>query len=131
MNHTELIMRRRNVQAFIDADPISLVISRQAEPVKNTGTGGYTRSGVPNTLPSQRARIVLNKRRYTTGIVNAEAGDIPHTEYLLIGKYTLNVQVDDEFMWMGEKYKITGIHKQRIESKLCMIELAGPPNHGT
>jgi hypothetical protein len=127
MNRSELIMRRVNVREFINADPISLVISRAAVPIQNTGTGGYTQ-GLPSDLDPQKARIVLNKRRYNPGIVNAEAGDIPHTDYLLIGKYSLDIQEEDQFFWKGEKYKIVGIHKQRIESILAAIELLGPVN---
>lgn len=129
MNHVELVMRRRSVREFIKADPIDLVISRKTEPIKNTETGGYT-GGELVTLSSQLARIVLNKRRYNPGIINAEAGDIPHTDYLLIGMHGLNVQKDDEFQWRGEYYRVIGIHKQRTESTLASIDMLGPKNRG-
>lgn len=128
MNWVELQMRRRNVLEFIKADPIDLVLIREAEVVK-TEAGGFVRApDGPTTLDSQLARIVQNRRRYNNGIVNAEAGDIPHTDYLLIGMHTLDVKVDDTFFWQAEMYKITGIHEQRIESTLCSIDLRGPVN---
>lgn len=129
MNPMELAMRRKNVRAFIDADPFPLVISRAAERVKNPETGGWvlpTPSRTP--LSGQRARIVQNVRRYTAGIVNSEAGDIPHTNYLLIGMHTLDVKVDDEFEWLGETYHIVGIFKARRESTLAAIDLLGVEN---
>lgn len=127
MNQYELVMRRRNVRAFIAADPISLVIERPGEPTKNPATGGYVPSP-GTTLQAQTARIVQNKRRYNNGIVNSEAGDIPHTDYLLIGMHTLNVEVNDAFIWQGEYYKVTGIHEARDESTLCSIDLLGKKN---
>lgn len=128
MNHAELIMRRVNVREFIKADAISLVITREPAPVKNTETGGYLLGTDIPPLDAQVARIVPNRRRYTNGIVNAEAGDIPHTDYLLIGNYNLNVEVNDTFPWQGEKYQVTGIHEQRRESTLCSIDLHGKVN---
>ncbi len=128
MNAIELMMRRRNVLEFIKADPITLVLTRKAAPAK-TAAGGYTRD-TPEPITAQRARIVQNRRRYNPGIVNAEAGDIPHTDYLLLGMHTLDVEVNDEFKWIDENYRVTGIHKARTESTLCSIEMLGPDNRG-
>jgi hypothetical protein len=128
MNKTELIMRRRNVLAFIQADPIKLVISRSPEPTKNTETGGWVKSA-PTDLNPQTARIVLNKRRYTNGLINSEAGDIPHTDYLLIAMYNKNIEVEDTFVWLGDNYHVTGIYGARTESILASIDMLGPVNH--
>lgn len=129
MNRVELIMRRRNVLAFIKADPVFIEFSRNGEPIKSAA-GGWIKSPA-TVLPSQRARIVQNKRRYNNGIVNSEAGDIPHTDYLLLGMHTLNIKEEDEFVWLGEHYKVTGIHEARTESTLASIDLLGEENrHG-
>lgn len=128
MNQYELLARRRVVSAFIEADKFGLVIKRALAPVK-TEAGGYAPSTQPPlTLPSQRARVVLNKRRYTAGIVNSEAGDIPHTDYLLIGMHTLDLAAEDEFIYQGENYKVVGIYEARIESTLAGIEMVGKRN---
>jgi len=129
MNHAELVMRRRNVRAFIDADPVLIAVSRKGEPIKNEATGG-TLPGVPEVLEDQVARIVLNKRRYNNGIVNAEAGQIPHTDYLLVAMPDKDFQVNDEFKWLGINYRITGRFESRQESILCSIDLLGADNAG-
>lgn len=130
MNPTELLMRRRNVQAFIDADPFTLVVVRAQPPIKNTATGGYiAQPDVP--LAPQKARIVQNVRRYTSGIVNSEAGDIPNSEYRLVGMHTLDLEPNDQFAWLGENYRVTGIHMARTESTFAAIELLGPDNRGS
>lgn len=130
MNRTELLMRRRNVDAFEKADPIELVVHRLPDPVK-TAAGGFEPQGPAAMLEPQSARIVHNTRRYKNGLVNTEAGDIPDTDYLLIGSHTLNVEANDEFQWRGDWYKITGVHPWRFESKLCSLQFSGPENrHG-
>lgn len=126
MDRVELIMRRRVLGAFIDADPVQIVFTR-AGVISKTAAGGTVR-GNPTTLPSQRARIVQAKRRYDNGLINSEAGYIPHTEYLLLGRHTLDVEKDDEFTWRGDTWTVTGIHPTRTESFLCSIDFLGPPN---
>lgn len=127
MNPIELKMRHKNVKAFIDADNIELVLVRPAEPEK-TLAGGWVTDSSPEPLPSQVARIVHNTRRYKNGLVNAEAGDIPNTDYLLICTNDVDIQVNDTFVWRGDNYRITGIHPWRIESKLCSMLFLGPDN---
>lgn len=130
MNPVELMMRRRNVDAFEKADPIELRILRAPEPTK-TDAGGWVQGDsepLPAPFDVQSARIVHNTRRYKAGLVNTEAGDIPDTDYLLIGSHTLNVEADDVFIWDGDYYKIIGVHPWRFESKLCALQFSGPPN---
>ena len=122
-------MRRKNVRAFIDADPVYITIIRPGDPVKNPNTGGYL-PVVATPLPPQKARIVQNVRRYTDGLVNSEAGDIPDSEYRLIGNYTLDLKINDTFVWLGEHYEVLGIYTARQESVFAAIALRGPDNHG-
>lgn len=126
MNPLEMMMRRRNVAAFIKADPVLITISRAGEPEKSLA-GGWVKTP-PTTLPPQQARIVLNKRRFNNGLINSEAGDIPHTDFLIIGKHTLNLEEEDTFLWQGRNYHVTGIHKLRTESMLASIDLLGKQN---
>lgn len=125
-------MRRRNVAAFIAADPFAIELQRTPEPTK-TPAGGYASTSSPEAISSQTVRIVHNTRRYKTGLVNSEAGEIPQTDYLLIGLHTLDVKEGDLFQWddlqgRAGNYKITGIHPFRKESTLCAIEFDGPEN---
>lgn len=131
MNPVELLMRQRNTKEFREADRFDVVFVRKAAPEKSPA-GGYRPSSEPPTeLECQPVRIVHNTRRYKNGLVNAESGDIPNTDYLLLGSHTLDVEVNDTFKWRGDNYKITGIHPFREESTLCSIEFDGPDNrHG-
>ena len=89
MRKTELVMRRKNVKAFIEADPIrNLVVTRATEATR-TAAGGYL-AGVKQTLPPQDKvfRIVQNVRRYDPGNINSEAGDVTDSRYNIVGIYT-------------------------------------------
>lgn len=126
MNQGELIVRRRIVRAFISAEAISIQLIRRGTRTR-TGAGGWT------TLPSlprppQMVRIVAAKRRFDNGLVNTEFGELPKTEYLLLGSYSLDIEVDDLFNWQGNQYKISGILPNREERTLCSMTYNGPPN---
>lgn len=129
INRVELIMRRRVVKAFIKADVMPLVLTRELPAVKNPETGGYVRaSGDPSVLDPQDMRIIQNVRRYTDGLVNAEAGDIPNTEYRLLAEWNADIEEDDTFIWEGEHYYVSGIHEARDESIFASIDLLGKRN---
>lgn len=121
-------MRRRVVKAFIQADPVSITVTRPGGVVE-TAAGGRIRNA-PTILLPQQARIVQNKRRYTAGIVNSEAGDIPHTDYLLIAEHTKDFKENDTFEWQNEHYRILGIYALRTESILAGIVMLGNENRG-
>lgn len=131
-SRVELIVRRRLVQAFIDASPTTVTFIRPGEKVK-TAAGGYIPGdGLP--LSPQKVFIGPSKRRYDTGIINSEAGHIIETELLLMGNYTLDVKVNDIFSTLGNNYFVKSVHPWRssgidgVESVLCAIDLRGPNN---
>lgn len=126
MDRSELIMRRKNVAEFILSDPRKIEITRREGPTKSAAGG--TLPGALVTLPAQTVRVVQNVRRYTAGIVNAEAGDIPDGLYVLIGRHNVNLKKDDVFVIRGEKYRVLGLFGLREESTLATLDFDGPPN---
>lgn len=127
MDWAELIMRRKNVAEFIRTDPVKIEVSRTGEPIRTTGGG--KKPGKTETLPLQTVRIVQNVRRYTAGIVNSEAGDVPNGLYVIIGKHSANLQKDDVFEVEGERYIVLGVSKlRRNEYTLGTLDFYGPKN---
>lgn len=126
MNRSELVMRRRNVLAFINADPTDVIFSRVTRVA--TTAGSWVESD-PTPLPSsQRVRITDAKRRFTSPLVNTEAGDIPLSPYILLGKHDLDIRVHDVFSWRGSDYKVIAIHPDREERVMASIDnLGGVP----
>lgn len=130
MNRTELLMRRKQVAAFVKADPIELNVIRKMPSVRNPATGGMLPGEEVELLP-QQARIVQNVRRFTSGVEHAEAGDIPASEYRLVATYATDLEPNDKFMWRGDWYRVVphGIHTARKhEYTYAAIELLGPEN---
>ncbi len=126
MNHAELVMRRRNVWAFIQADPVKIELKHDPEPTK-TASGGLVK-GPAITRAPQIARIVQNVRRYDNGLINSEAGYIPNTMYLLIARHNFLVEVNDTFLWLNNHWRVSGIHPTRSESLLCSLDFLGETN---
>ena len=69
MNPVELLMRRRNVLAFIEADSIEVVFTRETK--TKTPAGGFVTSWAPLSV-CQIARIIPSKRRYAYTGVNTK-----------------------------------------------------------
>lgn len=127
MDWAELIMRRKNVAEFIRTDPVNIDITRTGKPERTAGGG--KKPGETKVLPTQRVRIVQNVRRYTAGIVNSEAGDVPNGLYVLIGRHTADIQRDDVFIAGGEKYIVLGVSQlRRKEYVLATLDFYGLPN---
>lgn len=127
MSFSELIMRRKNVSEFIRADSKMVTIERLGKPIRTAGGG--TKPGELITLLPQQVRIVQNVRRFTAGIVNAEAGDVPNGLYVLIGRHTLDIKADDYFWVDGEKLLVLGISElRRKEYTLGTLDYYGKVN---
>lgn len=123
MNRIELLMRRRNVLAFIQADPISVIFTRQTKVKSNAG--GYITTSVPLTQ-CQLGRIIPSKRRYAYTGVNTEAGQIPFWPYILEGLHDMDIQVADRFTWDGQEYEVKSIEADREEKTIAAIDFYGP-----
>jgi len=122
MNRIELLMRRRNVTAFIDADPVDVVFSRATR--VRTPAGGWV-EGPRTPLSSQRARIIDSVRRFADTQVNTEAGNIPITAKILIGLYNMDIEVGDDFTLDGAQWEVTAVKDSREERTIAAIDYYG------
>lgn len=99
-------MRRRQVEAFIAADSVSISLIRK--PMVDSGNGSWI-EGAPVTLPPQVFRLVPFKRRLTKQEANTQDGSIPTLDYVLIAPVTADVQRGDEFTYQGLNCVIVGV----------------------
>ena len=125
MNPVERLMRRRNMQQYINEDPVDISFIRQIK--TETPAGGWTVSDAPPLAP-QRGRIIPAKRRYADMHVNTEAGQIALWPYILIGFHNMNIQEDDRFVWLGNTYQVKSIEPDREERTQAAIDFYGGPN---
>lgn len=129
---TELAARRRNLAAFISADPISVEFQRY--PQVSDGAGAWTKGSVVN-VPAQTGRLVPYKRRLASLSDDIPAGDIPNVQYSLVGPWNMDVERWDEFAYNGAWYKVTGMepNSERTEFNdrvTVLVQLRDASNSG-
>lgn len=112
MGNVELLAMRRQVLAFIEAQPIQLRLQR---PTWTDSAAGGRIEGDPVQLAWQRFRLVPFKRRLTRQTVDTQDGDIPLTEYVLVGRHNADVQTDDYFEYSGRTYRVVGVEPKSMD----------------
>lgn len=112
MSQVERVMERRQIDAMINADPI-MVTFRRRDKVEIHG-GGW-RFGAENPLPPQEITLIPFKRRMVEFLVNTELGDVPDLPYVLLGRWNLDIQQKDWFLYGGDKFEVQTVDlKQEI-----------------
>jgi len=128
--YNEVRLRRANLLAFINADPVQISFVRYTE--TSDGAGGWVRNN-PRTLPPQTMRLVPYKRRLTTLTMHTEHGDMPDVQYSLIGMWNCDVQRWDECQYNGAWYKVMGLepNSERVEFNdrvVILIDIRDKPS---
>lgn len=123
MNATELVFRRRNIRAFIKADPVMVSFIRRLK--VPTPAGGWKWGPNLPPLAPQEGRIVDSKRRYADVHVNTEAGPIDLWPYILVGYHDMDIQEEDVFFVNDEKYTVKSIKAERLERIAAALEYHG------
>ena len=116
-NRVELLMRRRNVVEFREADELEVVLKRRA---KIPSAGGW-KWGPETPLAPQRVRIVPAKRRYGDETVNTEQGAIPTWPYVILGEPDMDIQEGDKFTWAGDDYIVKSIEADTEERTVAAV----------
>lgn len=101
-----LPLLRKNLDEFIKADPVTIVLTRR-DP-QRTASGGWTQ-GPPRDLPSQQFRTVPFKRRLSNTRAQTADGDVISEDWVLVGRINVDIRRDDTFYLNGDKYKVTNV----------------------
>lgn len=104
----ELSIQRQLSNAFIEADPLEIQLSRPTR--TPDGAGGYVDSLVP-IGGLQRLRLIplgdgADERTTADGVAVAPT-------YMLMGTYLANIQRWDEFSVDGRRYQVVFINQNR------------------
>lgn len=118
-------MARLNLDAFIKADPVDIVIKRSV--VTQTLAGGQIK-GPPTSLPSQQMRLVPFKRRVNKDVQNTQDGLLRVADYILVGRWNIDVQKGDEFSHGGLNYKVCDLEPKTLDRTgtdrvVCTLEV--------
>lgn len=126
LQQVEKIMARRQVNQLILDDPEMIVFIR-TEKIKQLDNS-YV-DGPPLPLPPQQVCFIPFKRRLTESIINSEFGEIPGQPYVLLGRYTLDIERDDEFTWQGDKYIVKSLDVKKEQHIVAQIDFKGESLH--
>lgn len=120
----ELVASRRQIEAFIKADPVKVIFLRKTK--IETADGGWRWSD-PLPLPKpQQVRLIPFKRRLTEFLKNTELGDVSDLPYVLLGKHTLDVEKGDLFSIDGQKFEVKTLDLAEPEVKtLAQVDYYG------
>jgi hypothetical protein len=102
----EIKVRRRNLVAYIAADPVQVILTRY--PRIDDGAGGWIK-GAAVIVPAQTMRLIPYKRRLSKLTDMVTPGEIPNVQYSLIARYDADVERYDEFELNGEALKVIGV----------------------
>lgn len=117
----EKLMARRNTRAFIDADPVAVVLKRPT--VEETPAGGRRR-GPLRDLPPQRVRLVpLSGNVWDRSKQKVNSGNLPDVTHQLIGMPKLDIQKDDVFSLGADDWVVTHVSPERTERTSANIVL--------
>lgn len=102
----ELKAQRRQTDAFIKANPTSVILSR-AESVPN-GAGGF-RQGAPSALTPQEFRFIEPGASYGQGEAQLLDGEMVRVDWILLGRYDADLKRGDWFYKDGIKYEVVTV----------------------
>lgn len=120
----EVRHHRRQIEAFVRAEPVLVSLRRPHEVV--TDAGGR----VPDdtlTLPEQTFRFVPFKRRLTREWGFSDDGEATkNVDWILVGAYDADVQTDDWFNKDDIKYQVKVVSSHRVYRTAATLIERGP-----
>jgi|GEM_PF-2645948 len=119
----ELWINRLNTKAFIEADPISLSLTRSGS-VRTPG-GGIKRQGAAQT-PLQTFKLIMQSPAGGSIEQRTEDGTERRVEYVLLGEWDADVQTGD--FWndeRGQRWEVTAIIPRNGYELRAVVEAHG------
>lgn len=113
----ELDIQRKLTTEFVRADETQLVLTRRTK--VSDGAGGHTYTEAP--LPAQGLRLI--PQQDTAREVQAADGSMVHPRYVLLGRYTADMQRGDKFTYQGNRYEVGDVEDKQYEVKGDVIYL--------
>lgn len=107
MDPLELRVHRLNSEAFINADPVSLVLHRGT--VERTASGGYRRNNPQPLADAQTFRLIPASGNVGSGKVEeikTSTGRLSAPTYVILGKWDCNLEQWDTFLLNGTWYEV-------------------------
>jgi hypothetical protein len=122
----ERLMSRRQVQAMIKADPVTIIPIRTTK--VDDGAGGWLPS-TPTPVKPITGTIVPAKRRLSNMLTNTELGDVLRAPYIFLGPHNADLLKGDIFAWDGNDFEVQELElKEEIGITAQIDYVKGPQN---
>lgn len=110
MRDYELVVQRKNTDAYLDADGESVTLSRSGVMVSD-GAGGFKPGSAAGPVPPQTFVLATTDRQLP--VRRTVDGLEISPEYIMTGAYDADVQPGDWFYRNGLKYEVVFVHLDR------------------
>jgi hypothetical protein len=104
MHPLEMSIHRRNTKAFIDADPMTLVLT--PTPLVRTASGGYKRAEQPSREAQVFRLIPSTKTQDNLKSAKSSTGRVVQIEFVLLGEWNCVMEQWDRFEFDGDLYEL-------------------------
>lgn len=122
-----LAIQRNQTERFLMVDPQQIQLKRPSQGYVSDASGGRILDSNLEVLPAQPCRIVPVQVR--SGISQVTAGSLgnltPTKDPTLVGRWNMDVQLNDFFTWENQDFQITFIYTDRRWMTQCQLDLMG------
>ena len=108
----EVLLHQVQTRAFIDANPVDLVLRRKVD--TPDGVGGTLKSAPALDLYTQTVRVVGQRRPLTRITSDGRQVEVDKS---VVGTVDFDVEIGDEFTHLGNDYEIINIQDQPVWRK--------------
>lgn len=126
-------LMRKQTESFLMVDPQQLSFKRPSAGYVADNMGGRTLDANLEILPPQPCRIVPVQVRSGISQVTANPQGIltPTKDPTLVGRWNMDVKLNDFFTWNNQDFQITFIYSDRRFMTQCQLDLMGETYRST
>ena len=120
----EVRHHRRQIEAFVRAEPVAISLKRPSEVISDAG------GRVPDdtlTIQEQIFRFIPFKRRLTREWGFSDDGEsVKNVDWILVGAHDADIQTDDWFNHNNFRYQVKVVSSHRLYRTAATLIERGP-----
>ena len=130
-----LTIMRKQTERFLMVDPQQIQFKRPSGGLISDNAGGRSLDTNLTVLAAQPCRIIPVQIRSGVSQVTSSRPALgvltPTKDPTLVGRWNMDVQINDFFTWQNQDFKITYIYTDRRWMTQCQLDLMGETYRAT
>jgi len=128
-----LTIQRKQTESFIMVNPEQISLKRPTNGLVTDSAGGRILDSNLEILDPQPCRIVpVQVRSGVSQVATNSLGVLtPTKDPTLVGRWNLDVQINDFFTWQNQDFQISFIYTDRRWMTQCQLDLMGETYRAT